>query len=174
MIPTRFVAIHGHFYQPPRESPWLERVEIQDSAAPYHDWNERVAAECYEPNTAARRVDGDNRILDIVSNFEALAFDVSPTLMAWLERARPAVYAHVLEADCRSRVARGRGNAIAQAYGHAILPLCSRRDKVTQVRWGLAGVREAGADWLPAAGPLDPREAYRCEAGPGREIALFF
>ena len=218
MSHVKFVAIHGHFYQPPRESPWLERIEVQDSAAPYHDWNERVAAECYEPNTAARRVDGENRILDVVSNFDALAFDVGPTLLAWLERARPAVYAAILDADRRSRVDRGRGNAIAQAYGHAILPLCSRRDKVTQVRWGLAdfrhrfgrwaegmwlpetavdretlevlaeegvqftllapsqaaGVRALGGDWQPGARALDPRQAYRCDVGRGRELALFF
>ena len=85
MSRARFVAIHGHFYQPPRESPWLERIEVQDSAAPYHDWNARVTAECYAPNTAARRVDAQNRILDVVDNFAALAFDVGPTLMAWLE-----------------------------------------------------------------------------------------
>ncbi|MGH7320431.1 MAG: DUF3536 domain-containing protein, partial [Candidatus Rokuibacteriota bacterium] len=154
MSHTRFVAIHGHFYQPPRESPWLERIEVQDSAAPYHDWNVRVTAECYAPNTAARRVDAQNRILDVVNNFDALAFDVGPTLMAWLERERPAVYAAIVEADRTSRAARGRGNAIAQAYGHAILPLCSRRDKVTQVRWGLADFRhrfgrEAEGMWLP-------------------------
>ena len=154
MSHPRFVAIHGHFYQPPRESPWLERVEMQDSAAPYHDWNARVAAECYAPNTAARRVDAQNRILDVVDNFAALAFDVGPTLMAWLERERPDVYRAILEADRVSQVARGHGNAIAQAYGHAILPLCSRRDKVTQVRWGLADFRrrfrrEAAGMWLP-------------------------
>jgi hypothetical protein len=152
--PPRFVAIHGHFYQPPRENPWLEGIEVQDSAAPYHDWNARVAAECYAPNTAARRVDAQNRILDVVDNFTALAFNVGPTLMAWLEAERPDVYAAILEADRASRVARGHGNGIAQAYGHAILPLCSRRDKVTQVRWGLADFRrrfgrEAAGMWLP-------------------------
>ena len=151
---ARFVAIHGHFYQPPRESPWLEQVEVQDSAAPYHDWNARVTAECYAPNTAARRVDEHNRILDIVDNFSALAFNVGPTLMAWLETERPEIYAAILAADRTSRAARGHGNAIAQAYGHAILPLCSRRDKVTQVRWGLADFRhrfgrEAAGMWLP-------------------------
>jgi alpha-amylase/alpha-mannosidase (GH57 family) len=150
----RFVAIHGHFYQPPRESPWLERIEVQDSAAPYHDWNARVTAECYGPNTAARTVDAQNRILDVVDNFAALAFDVGPTLMAWLELERPDVYRAILEADRASRAVRGHGNAIAQAYGHAILPLCSRRDKVTQVRWGLADFRrrfgrEADGMWLP-------------------------
>jgi alpha-amylase/alpha-mannosidase (GH57 family) len=150
----RFVAIHGHFYQPPRESPWLERVEVQDSAAPFHDWNARVTAECYAPNTAARRVDAQNRILDVVDNFAALAFDVGPTLMAWLEHERPDVYRAILEGDRASCAARGHGNAIAQAYGHAILPLCNRRDKVTQVRWGLADFRhrfgrEAHGMWLP-------------------------
>ena len=218
MTPARFVAIHGHFYQPPRESPWLERIEVQDSAAPYHDWNARVTAECYAPNTAARRVDAQNRILDVVDNFVALAFDVGPTLMAWLERERPDVYAAILRADRASRATRGHGNAIAQAYGHAILPLCSRRDKATQVRWGLAdfrhrfgreaagmwlpetavdretlevladegvqftllapgqaaSVREPGSDWRPGAAALDPRRAYRCQAGAGRELALFF
>jgi alpha-amylase/alpha-mannosidase (GH57 family) len=152
--PSRFVAIHGHFYQPPRESPWLERIEAQDSAAPYHDWNARVTAECYAPNTAARRVDAQNRVLDIVDNFTALAFDVGPTLMAWLADERGDVYRAILEADQTSRRALGHGNAIAQAYGHAILPLCSRRDKVTQVRWGLADFRhrfgrEAEGMWLP-------------------------
>ncbi|MCI0401935.1 MAG: monofunctional biosynthetic peptidoglycan transglycosylase [Acidobacteria bacterium] len=150
----RFVAIHGHFYQPPRESPWLERIDVQDSAAPYHDWNARVAAECYAPNTAARRVDAHDRILDVVDNFAAIAFNVGPTLMAWLEAERPHVYAAILAADRSSRAARGHGNAIAQAYGHAILPLSSRRDKVTQVRWGLADFRhrfgrEAAGMWLP-------------------------
>ncbi len=154
MSQARFVAIHGHFYQPPRESPWLERIEAQDSAAPYHDWNARVTAECYAPNTAARRVDTQSRILDVVDNFAALAFDVGPTLMTWLDQERPDVYGAILEADRASRAARGHGNAIAQAYGHAILPLCTRRDKVTQVRWGLADFRhrfgrDAAGMWLP-------------------------
>src|SRR6266571_8778373 len=120
----RFVAIHSHFYQPPRENPWLEAVEIQDSAAPYHDWNERVTAECYAPNTAARRVAEDNRILDIVNNFEKISFNVGPTLLAWLERHTPDAYRNILQADSRSRNARnGHGNAIAQIYNHMILPL---------------------------------------------------
>jgi hypothetical protein len=217
-MPARYVAIHAHFYQPPRESPWLERVEIQDSAAPYRDWNARVTAECYKPNTAARRVDAQDRIVDIVDNFAALAFDVGPTLMAWLEQERPEVYSAILAADRKSRAVRGHGNAIAQAYGHAILPLCSRRDKATQVRWGLAdfrhrferdaagmwlpetavdretlevlaeegvrftllapsqiaSVREAGGGWRPGVAALDPRRAYRCDVGRGRELALFF
>jgi hypothetical protein len=152
---SRAIVIHGHFYQPPRENPWLEAVEIQDSATPYHDWNERVTAECYAPNTAARRVDADNRILDIVDNFEKISFNVGPTLMAWLARQAPAVYARIVDADRASVAARGgHGNAIAQVYNHMILPLATRRDKITQVRWGLEDFRlrfgrEPEGIWLP-------------------------
>jgi alpha-amylase/alpha-mannosidase (GH57 family) len=151
----RYVAIHGHFYQPPRENPWLEAVEVQDSAAPYHDWNERVTAECYAPNTAARRVGQDNRIIDIVNNFGKISFNVGPTLLSWLDRHAPHVYQSILEADRRSAQAHGgHGNAIAQVYNHMILPLASRRDKVTQVVWGRKDFQERfGRDpegmWLP-------------------------
>jgi alpha-amylase/alpha-mannosidase (GH57 family) len=151
----RFVAIHGHFYQPPRENPWLETVEVQDSAAPYHDWNERITAECYAPNTAARRVDEANRIIDVVNNFGKISFNVGPTLIAWLERHAPDIYRKILAADRASVAARdGHGNAIAQVYNHMILPLASRRDKVTQVAWGLADFRarfgrEPEGMWLP-------------------------
>ena len=141
-VPSKFIAVHGHFYQPPRENPWLEAVETQASAHPWHDWNERVTAECYAPNTAARRVGADNRILDIVDNYEKISFNVGPTLAAWLERHRPDVYAKILEADRRSRSARGgHGNAIAQVYNHVIMPLATRRDKVTQVHWGIVDFR---------------------------------
>jgi alpha-amylase/alpha-mannosidase (GH57 family) len=145
----------GHFYQPPRENPWLETVEVQDAAAPFHDWNERITAECYAPNTAARRVDDANRILDVVNNFEKISFNVGPTLFAWLERQAPEVYRKILAADRASVAARGgHGNAIAQVYNHMILPLASRRDKVTQVAWGLADFRarfgrDAEGLWLP-------------------------
>jgi alpha-amylase/alpha-mannosidase (GH57 family) len=152
---ARFIAIHGHFYQPPRENPWLEAVEVQDSAAPFHDWNERITAECYAPNTAARRVDHANQILDIVDNFEKISFNIGPTLCAWLERQAPDVYRKILEADRASVRARGgHGNALAQVYNHMIMPLASRRDKVTQVAWGLADFRarfgrEPEGMWLP-------------------------
>jgi len=137
VIADRFVAIHGHFYQPPRENPWLEAVEIQDSAVPYHDWNERVTRECYAPNTAARRVGQDNRILDIVNNFQKMSFNVGPTLLSWLDSHAPNAYQNILEADRRSaKTHGGHGNAIAQVYNHVILPLATRRDKITQVRWG--------------------------------------
>jgi alpha-amylase/alpha-mannosidase (GH57 family) len=167
----RSVAIHGHFYQPPRENPWLEAVEIQDSAAPYHDWNERVTAECYAPNTAARRVTRDNRILDIVNTFEKISFNVGPTLCAWLERHARDVYTHILEADRLSVRARGgHGNAIAQVYNHMILPLATRRDKVTQVRWGLGDFRsrfgrEPEGMWLPETAVDDESLEVLAEAG---------
>ena len=134
----RYICIHGHFYQPPRENPWLETVEVQDSAYPYHDWNERITAECYAPNTAARIVDGQNRIVRIVNNFARISFNFGPTLLAWLERADPDVYAAILAADRESRFRfSGHGSALAQVYNHMILPLANRRDRTTQVAWGL-------------------------------------
>jgi alpha-amylase/alpha-mannosidase (GH57 family) len=154
-VPSRSIVIHGHFYQPPRENPWLEAVEVQDSAAPHHDWNARVTAECYAPNTAARRVTPDNRILDIVNNFEKISFNIGPTLMAWLERHAPETYAKIRAADRTSRAARGgHGNAIAQVYNHMIMPLATRRDRITQVRWAIADFharfdREPEGMWLP-------------------------
>ena len=192
MTGPRCVAIHGHFYQPPRENPWLEAVEIQDPAFPYHDWNARVTAECYAPNTAARRTDPQGRILDIVNNLDRISFNVGPTLLAWLERARPDVYARILEADRTSVLVRGgHGNAIAQVYNHVIMPLASRRDKVTQVRWSLADFRhrfgrEPEGMWLSETAVdretllvlaehgvrftiLSPRQALRVRAASGGE-----
>ena len=168
---TRAIVIHGHFYQPPRENPWLEAVEIQDSAAPHHDWNERVTDECYAPNTAARRVDERNRVLDIVNNFEKISFNVGPTLFAWLARHRPDVGAKIVEADGLSvRAHGGHGNAIAQVYNHMIMPLASRRDKVTQVRWGIRDFqarfgREPEGLWLPETAVDDETLEVLAEAG---------
>jgi len=168
---TRAIVIHGHFYQPPRENPWLESVEVQDSAAPHHDWNERVTAECYAPNTAARRVDEQNRVLDIVNNFEKISFNVGPTLFAWLARHRPDVYAKILEADRASVAARGgHGNALAQVYNHMIMPLATRRDKVTQVRWGIDDFRarfgrEPEGLWLPETAVDNESLEVLAEAG---------
>ncbi len=167
----RFIAIHGHFYQPPRENPWLEAVEVQDGAAPYHDWNERVTAECYAPNTAARRVGQDNRILDIVNNFEKISFNVGPTLIAWLEGQAPDVHARILEADRLSaRAHDGHGNAIAQVYNHMILPLAIRRDKITQVLWGCQDFktrfgREPEGMWLPETAVDNESLEILAEAG---------
>ena len=132
----RHVVVHGHFYQPPRESPWLEVVEEQPSAAPFHDWNERVSAECYAPNASARILDASGRVERLVSNYAAISFDAGPTLMTWLEREDPATHAAMIDADRASIAARGHGLAMSQAHGHLILPLCNERDRRTQVRWG--------------------------------------
>ena len=153
-MPRRAVILHGHFYQPPRENPWIEEVEVQDSAAPFHDWNQRIAAECYGPNGAARLKNGEGRICDIVNNYVHLSFNFGPTLLTWLERQEPEIYQRVLEADARSVRERGHGNAIAQGYNHAILPLCNDRDLKTQIRWGIADFkhrfqRQPEGMWLP-------------------------
>ncbi len=152
---SRFICIHGHFYQPPRANAWLEEIEVQDSAAPYHDWNERVSAECYAPNSAARILGARDRIVDIVNNYASISFDAGPTLLAWMERANPEVYRAILDADKASRARfRGHGSAMAQAYNHLIMPLATSRDKRTQVLWGIRdfesrfGRRPEGM-WLP-------------------------
>jgi alpha-amylase/alpha-mannosidase (GH57 family) len=152
---NRYICIHGHFYQPPRENPWLEEVEVQDSAHPYHDWNERITAECYGPNSRSRILDGDGFITDIVNNYSKMSFNFGPTLLSWMERHHPKLLAAVIEAD-RLSMERfdGHGSAMAQAFSHMIMPLASRRDKITQVRWGVADFRRRfGHDpegmWLP-------------------------
>jgi alpha-amylase/alpha-mannosidase (GH57 family) len=134
----QYICIHGHFYQPPRENPWLETIEIQDSAYPYHDWNERVTAECYAPNTACRNLDREGQILDITSNYSRISFNFGPTLLSWMEEHSPDAYRAILAADRQSMEMRsGHGNAIAQVYNHIIMPLANRRDKETQVLWGI-------------------------------------
>lgn len=151
----KYLCLHGHFYQPPRENPWLETVELQDSALPYHDWNDRITAECYAPNAAARILDGEERIVDIVNNYSRISFNFGPTLLAWMADHTPDVLAAIVEADKKScdRFS-GHGSALAQAYNHTILPLASQRDKVTQVRWGIADFvhrfgRQPEGLWLP-------------------------
>jgi alpha-amylase/alpha-mannosidase (GH57 family) len=151
----RFICIHGHFYQPPRENPWLEAVETQDSAHPYHDWNERITAECYEPNASSRILDAHDRIVKIINNYAWISFNFGPTLLSWLEQSDPATYSAILDAD-RMSCERfgGRGSAIAQAYNHVILPLANARDKQTQVRWGIRDFetrfgRKPEGMWLP-------------------------
>jgi alpha-amylase/alpha-mannosidase (GH57 family) len=135
----RFVCIHGHFYQPPRENPWLETVETQDSAAPYHDWNERICAECYAPNGAARIVNIQNQITRIVNNYARMSFNFGPTLLSWLRENAPRTHRMILDGERRSRKTfRGHSSALAQVYNHMILPLASRRDRITQIRWGIA------------------------------------
>ncbi len=152
---NRQICIHGHFYQPPRENPWLNHVEWESSASPYHDWNDRITAECYEPNTASRILNGDGHIIRIVNNFSRISFNIGPTLLAWLEHEAPDVYQAILEADATSLTRfSGHGSAIAQAWGHIILPLGNLRDIKTQVRWGLLDFqhrfgRPAEGMWLP-------------------------
>ena len=149
------VTIHGHFYQPPRENPWLEAVETQDSAFPYHDWNARITDECYEPNATARILDDKDRILGIVNNYASISFNFGATLLSWLEAAAPETYAAIIEDDQDSRQRfSGHGCAIAQAYNHIILPLATERDVRTQVRWGVRDFewrfgRKPEAMWLP-------------------------
>jgi alpha-amylase/alpha-mannosidase (GH57 family) len=151
----RYICIHGHFYQPPRENPWLEAIELQDSAAPYHDWNERITAECYAPNTSSRILDDESRIAKIVDNYARISFNFGPTLLSWMETHEPETYAAILAADERSRRAfSGHGSAIAQAYNHMIMPLAQRRDKETQVIWGIRDFehrfgRKPEGMWLP-------------------------
>jgi alpha-amylase/alpha-mannosidase (GH57 family) len=133
----RYLCIHCHFYQPPRENPWLEQIELQDSAYPYHDWNERISAECYAPNLAARILDGEQRITKIVNNYSRISFNFGPTLLSWAADTAPDAYRGILEADRQSqRLFSGHGSAMAQAYNHMIMPLANSRDKKTQIRWG--------------------------------------
>ena len=138
-VSKRFVCIHGHFYQPPRENPWLETVETQDSAAPYHDWNERICAECYSTNGAARIVNNKDQIIRIVNNYARMSFNYGPTLLSWLEENAPRTYRMILDGERRSRKSyQGHSSAMAQVYNHIILPLANRRDRITQIRWGIA------------------------------------
>lgn len=134
----KFLTIHGHFYQPPRENPWLEAIELQDSAQPFHDWNERITKECYNPNSVSKIVDNRNRILDVVNNYEYMSFNFGPTLLSWLEHYAPTTYERIIKADIESMDAHGgHGNAMAQVYNHIIMPLANECDKQTQVKWGI-------------------------------------
>lgn len=189
---NRYICLHGHFYQPPRENPWLESVELQDSAYPYHDWNSRISAECYAPNSASRILSPDRKIIDIVNNYSKISFNFGPTLLAWLEKHHGEVYQAILDAERKSRdLFSGHGSAIAQAYNHMILPLASRRDKQTQVLWGIRDferrfMRAPEGMWLPETAVdletlemlarygikftvLAPRQARRVRAADGGE-----
>jgi alpha-amylase/alpha-mannosidase (GH57 family) len=152
---NRYICIHGHFYQPPRENPWLEAIERQESAHPFHDWNEKIAEECYSPNAHARILDERGWLRKTVCNYELISFDFGPTLLPWLEEHAAETYHAIIEADRKSRKARsGHGNAIAQAYNHMIMPLASSRDKITQVVWGIKDFwfrfgRDPEGMWLP-------------------------
>lgn len=187
-----YVTIHGHFYQPPRENPYLDTIERQPSAAPCHDWNERIYHECYRPNAFARVLNGQGEVIDIVNNFEYLSFNIGPTLMSWLQRYDVEVYQRIIEADRKScQRLNGHGNAVAQVYNHIILPLANERDKYTQIHWGKEDFRshfgrdpegmwlaETAVDYptleaLVAEGItfiiLAPSQAERCRVIPSQE-----
>src|SRR5437660_4204595 len=188
------LIIHGHFYQPPRENPWTGMVDSEPSAAPFHDWNERIHSECYRSN-AFVRVAGSSTVAErIVNNYGNISFNFGPTLLSWLESNHPDTCSRVIDADRESALKRGgHGNAIAQAYGHPILPLCNARDLRTQIHWGMADFRqrfrrEPEAMWLPETACNDavmsalidqglrvvilaPHQASRCRTG-GRPGSL--
>lgn len=153
----RYICIHAHFYQPPRENPWLETVEVQDSAYPFHDWNQRITNECYAPNAASRILDAEGCIAKITNNYAKISFNFGPTLLSWLEAQEPEVYGAILEADRLSQERfSGHGSAIAQAYNHAILPLANQQDRYTQIDWGIRDFesrfqRKPEGMWLPEA-----------------------
>ncbi len=153
-IKDAYIAIHGHFYQPPRENPWFEAIETEESAHPFHDWNERIALECYRPNAHARILDEKGKILEIINNYSSISFNFGPTLLPWLEKNFSSVYQRILEADREGLRRFGHGNAIAQVYNHIIMPLANERDKETEVLWGMADFekrfhRKPEAMWLP-------------------------
>jgi len=149
------ICIHGHFYQPPRENPWTSEIEKQDSAKPYHDWNERIFRECYEPNTQAQIIDDNGVVLAIINNYEYINFNFGPTLLNWVRRKHPETFNAIIEADKHSiPLHNGHGNAIAMVYNHVIMPLANERDKITQVKWGLKDFeyrfgRKSESIWLP-------------------------
>jgi alpha-amylase/alpha-mannosidase (GH57 family) len=164
------LCIHGHFYQPPRENPWTDEIDRELTAAPFHDWNERINEECYRANAFARVLADDGRVVDILNNFEYLSFNFGPTLLSWIRQHAPDVYERIKEGDAVSRARLGHGNAIAQIYNHLIMPLANRRDKVTQVQWGLADFRfhfgrEAEAIWLAETAVDEATLEVLAEAG---------
>lgn len=156
-----YVCIHGHFYQPPRENPWLEAVELQDSAYPYHDWNQRITAECYAPNGASRILSADRHVAKVINNFGRISFNFGPTLLSWLETSSPGTHRAIVEGDKEScERYSGHGAAIAQAYSHMIMPLANSRDKLSQIVWGIRDFqsrfgRTPEGMWLPETA-VDP------------------
>jgi alpha-amylase/alpha-mannosidase (GH57 family) len=155
MEKNKYICIHGHFYQPPRENPWLEDIELQDSAYPFHDWNERISEECYKTNTASRILDEEGDIASIVNNYSQINFNFGPTLLSWMKKHQPEIYQSILDADKISQERfKGHGSAIAQTYNHMIMPLANERDKYTQVYWGIRDFQERFGRkpegmWLP-------------------------
>ena len=168
---AKYVCIHGHFYQPPRENPWLEAVELQDSASPYHDWNERIAYECYAPNARARLLGGDGRIQRIVSNYSRMSFNFGPTVLSWMKEKMPDIHDAIVDADKKSRERfSGHGSALAQIYNHMIMPLANAHDKRTQVLWGIRDFefrfgRKPEGLWLAETAAADESLDVLAEAG---------
>ncbi len=167
----KYVCIHGHFYQPPRDNAWLEAVEMQESAYPDHDWNERISRECYETNAKARLLNAEGWIKSIVNNYERINFNFGPTLLAWMQGYAPACYAEIIRGDALS-IERfgGHGSAMAQGYGHTILPLNNDRDRLTQVRWGVRDFehrfgRKPEGMWMPETAVSTPTLEALAEAG---------
>ncbi|HAA59263.1 MAG TPA: glycoside hydrolase, partial [Myxococcales bacterium] len=136
------ICVHGHFYQPPRENPWLDEIELQPSAAPFKDWNERINEECYQPNATARILNKEDEIVELFNNYAHISFNVGPTLLRWMKRHAHETYEAIKTADRKSlSLFSGHGAAMAQSYNHIIMPLANRRDKWTQVRWGIQDFR---------------------------------
>ncbi len=153
MSEPRYVIIHGHFYQPPRESPWTGLISPEPGAAPFPNWNEKILSECYIANGRAHVMDG--RVVHIRNNYTTLNFDFGPTLASWLERHGAHAYRAIRHGDQLSAAARGgHGNAIAQSYSHSILPLLRPRDRALQIAWGIEDFaarfkRRPEGMWLP-------------------------
>jgi alpha-amylase/alpha-mannosidase (GH57 family) len=136
----KYLCVYGHFYQPPREDPFTGQIAPEPGAAPFENFNEKITDECYRPNAE-------------LGNLALMSFDLGPTLAAWLEAHHPDVYQAFIAADREHRARYGVGNALAQAYNHAILPLATSRDKRVQIRWGLDDFahrfgRHADGMWL--------------------------
>ena len=166
----RHVCIHGHFYQPPRENPFTGRIDPQPSAAPWPDWNHRITAECYRPNTRAPILDEHGAVRRRINTFAHTSSDVGPTLMRWLERHAPDVHESIVRADHDALARLGHGSAIAQGYHHAILPLSSDRDRDREIAWGIRDFQQRfGRDpegmWLPETAVDVPTLAALARAG---------
>lgn len=154
MSDTTSLILHGHFYQPPRENPWLDIIERQRYAAPHHDYNHKIADECYTANAFSRFLDGRGRVLDIVNNYEFLSFNFGPTLLSWMQDQIPDTLERIIEGDKLSIKNTGYGSAMAQAYNHMIMPLADPKDRLTQILWGMEDFRyrfgrKAEGMWMP-------------------------
>ncbi len=166
-----YLTIHGHFYQPPRENPWLETIELQDSANPFHDWNERVTSECYTPNSVSKIVTNENKIMEIVNNYSYISFNFGPTLLSWMETHVPYSYHRIIKADIESaKRNNGHGNALAQVYNHIIMPLANKKDKYTQILWGIKDFqyrfgRKPEGMWLAETACDDATLEALCDCG---------